>query len=327
MRTRKRVLSIAAVLAGSCIAVAGCGSRHDAGVILASGHVEATEVRISSKVSGILRAVGPREGEPIAAGALVAQIDTTDLVLARATAQAEKESAEAELRLRRAGSRADEIRESEAVVERAQAELDAAERDLGRMQALLDGGTGTEKGRDDARTRRDVARAQHAAATQQLARRRSGSRPEEIEIARARLAAGEARLAQIEQQIRDSRIVSPLTGVLTQRLVEEGELVAAGTPLAVILDLVHPWLTVYVAEPDLGRVRLGQAADVTTDAGQARTGRVRRISESAEFTPRNVQTREERVKLVYKVEIDLENADGLFKPGMPAEARLRVDGE
>jgi HlyD family secretion protein len=91
---------------------------------------------------------------------------------------------------------------------------------------------------------------------------------------------------------------------------------------AVVTDLATPWLTVYVDEPDLDRLRLGQEAEVTTDGGETRRGRISYIASAAEFTPRNVQTRDERVKLVFKVKIALPNEDGLFKPGMPAEARL-----
>jgi len=110
--------------------------------------------------------------------------------------------------------------------------------------------------------------------------------------------------------------------VLSERLAEPGELVAPGTGLAVLIELDRPWLTVYVAEPELGRIRLGQPVEVVTDGGESRQGRLSYISSKAEFTPKNVQTRDERVKLVYRVEVELDNEDGLFKPGMPAEARL-----
>jgi HlyD family secretion protein len=110
---------------------------------------------------------------------------------------------------------------------------------------------------------------------------------------------------------------------VTERLVEKGELVTRGTGLMVVTEIARPWLTIYLPEPDLGRVRLGQEAEVTTGGGEKRTGRLDFISPQAEFTPKNVQTPEERAKLVYRVKIGLENADGLFKPGMPASARLR----
>ncbi|MHB8079738.1 MAG: HlyD family secretion protein, partial [Candidatus Krumholzibacteriia bacterium] len=104
---------------------------------------------------------------------------------------------------------------------------------------------------------------------------------------------------------------------------ERGELLVPGTVLMVVTDLDHAWLTAWVAEPDLGRLRLGQEAEVFTDGGERRAGRVTFLASQAEFTPKNVQTRDERVKLVYKVKITLDNGDGLFKPGMPGEARLR----
>jgi HlyD family secretion protein len=118
-------------------------------------------------------------------------------------------------------------------------------------------------------------------------------------------------------------VKSPVDGVVTEKLAEHGELLTRGAGLVVISELARPWLTVYLPEPDLGRIRLGQDAEVVTDSGQQRTGRVTFVSPQAEFTPKNVQTPDERAKLVYKVKVGLENADGLFKPGMPAEARLR----
>jgi HlyD family secretion protein len=300
-----------------------CGRSHDPGLIRASGHIEMTEVRLSAKVGGRLVSFPLREGDRVDRGQEIALIDSTDLVLQRNVVRADLEQATAELKLRLAGSRADEIAEAEALLARSQAELDAAERDLGRMEGLLRDGSGTAKARDDARNRRDQAAANLEAVRQQLHRRRTGSRPEEIEAARARQSAAQARLAQVEQQLRDTHLLSPLPGLVTEKVAEEGELLSPGSAVCVITDLAHPWLTVYVGEPDLGRVRLGGEAEVLTDGGQKRTGRISFIAEKAEFTPKNVQTQDERVKLVYKVKIALENEDGLFKSGMPAETRIR----
>jgi HlyD family secretion protein len=113
---------------------------------------------------------------------------------------------------------------------------------------------------------------------------------------------------------------------MTEKLAEVGELLSPGAGLCVLTDIGHPWLTVYLGEADLGRIRLGQEAEVVEDGGQRRSGRITFVARDAEFTPKNVQTREERVKLVFKVKISLDNADGLFKAGMPAEARIRVAG-
>jgi len=114
--------------------------------------------------------------------------------------------------------------------------------------------------------------------------------------------------------------------VLTERIAEPGELLQVGAPVCVISRLADAWLTAYIPAPDLGRIRLGQEAEVRTDDGQTRKGRITYVSTQAEFTPKNVQTKDERVKLVYRIKIGLDNADGMFKPGMPAEARLQPAG-
>jgi membrane fusion protein YbhG len=257
-----------------------------------------------------------KRGQPLA------RVETTDASLALRQAQAVRDQADAELHLRVAGARKEEIAELEAKVEGAQADLEGARQDLDRMQTLLDRGSGTTKARDDARTRRDVAASQLAAMKEALARLKAGSRREEIDAARASLQAAEARIAQLRQQIDDAQIVSPVDGVVTEKTTEPGELLTAGTALCVVTDLKDAWLTVYVGEPDLARIRIGQPAEVRTDDGRKREGKITFIASQAEFTPKNVQTREERVKLVFRVKIGLDNRDGRFKPGMPAEARL-----
>lgn len=310
----------------AAVFAAACGNGKDPDVIAASGHVEATEVRLSSKVAGNVEAIPIQEGDRVTAGQEIARIDTTDARLALAAAVAERVQADAERRLRVAGSRREDVGEGEAQVERARADLRGAQEDLERMEKLLASGSGTDKSRDDARTRRDVAAATLEAAGERLRKLRAGSRPEEIDAAAARVAGADARIAQLQQQIADAVVKSPVDGVVTEKLVEHGELLTRGAGLVVISELARPWLTVYLPEPDLGRIRLGQDAEVATDSGEHRTGRVTFVSPQAEFTPKNVQTPDERAKLVYKVKIALENADGLFKPGMPAEARLRPAG-
>ncbi len=315
---RSLVIVLLAVLAAS-----SCRSAKDEGLIVASGHVEATEVLVSTKVAGYLEGLAVDEGSLVKAGQELARIDTTDTRLALQAARAERAQADAELRLRLNGSRVEDVREAEAQVVRAQADLDGAQKDLDRMEGLLSVGSGTSKARDDARTRRDVARAALDAARERERRLKVGSRPEEIDGARARVAAAEARIAQLEQQLADAVIASPVAGVVTEKLAEVGELAVRGTGIVVVTDLPNAWVNAYVTEPDLSRIRLGQEAQVATDDGQTRKGRLSFVASRAEFTPKNVQTRDERVKLVYRIKVTVENADGLFKPGMPATARLR----
>jgi HlyD family secretion protein len=311
---------------GIAVVTALCGPACRAKVpstsISASGHVEATDVRLSAKVPGRLASFSVQEGDAVKAGQEVARIDITDLQLALTQARAERDGSAAELRLRVAGPRHEDIAEVAAQVESLNADVAGAQQDLKRMQALLDKGSGTTKSRDDAKTRLDVLSGRLAAARQTLARLRAGSRAEEVDGARARVAGFDARIAQLDQQVKDATIVSPVNGVLTERIAEPGELLQVGSPIGVITDLSAAWLTVYVDEPDLARIRIGQAAEIVTDDGQKREGKVTFIASKAEFTPKNVQTRDERVKLVYRVKVGLDNSDGLLKPGMPAEARF-----
>jgi HlyD family secretion protein len=327
MKRSVRAVVIPGVLVVAAAVGTACRRGDDSGLIVASGHVEATEVLVSTKVAGTIESLAVDEGHTVSAGQELARIDTTDTRLALDAARAERAQAEAELRLRLAGSRVEDVREARAQLARAEADLEGAQKDLDRMQGLLAAGSGTTKARDDARTRRDVAQGSLDAARERLSRLEAGFRREEKDAARARLDAADARIAQLEQQLKDALILSPVRGVVTEKLAEKGELAARGTGIVVVTDMENAWLNAFVAEPELARLRLGQEAEVTTDDGQLRKGRVSFVASRAEFTPKNVQTRDERVKLVYRIKVALENADALFKPGMPATARLQPAAE
>ncbi|HZN53719.1 MAG TPA: HlyD family efflux transporter periplasmic adaptor subunit [Candidatus Polarisedimenticolaceae bacterium] len=318
----RRSLGLPLILVCAVFAFPACGGRRTSDRVIASGHIEATDVRIVAKVRGRLLQRPVDEGDAVTPGQTVAVLDTVDVALALREAEAQRDQADAQFRLRLAGSRPEDVAELRARAESARAELDAAEKELTRQERLVAEGVTTLQTRDDALARRDALAAALEAAGQALERAKAGNRAQEIQAAKAARDATEARIAQLRQQLADATVVSPVAGVVTQKLAEPGELLAAGAPILVVTDLSKPWLVVYVAEPDLGRIRLGSEAQVVTDAGEARTGKVIFVASQAEFTPKNVQTRDERVKLVYRVKVGLESADGLFKPGMPAEARF-----
>jgi membrane fusion protein YbhG len=314
----KRTLAVIFV----SIALSACARSGRDGRVVASGHIEANDVHVATKVRGRLLRRPVDEGDTVKVGQLLGVVDTVDAELSLREAVALRDQADADLRLRVAGSRREDIAELAARVDSVAADLGGADKELQRQEALVAEGVTTEKTRDDALARRDELRGQLESAKQALARARAGSREQEIESARATRDAMEARIAQLRQQIADATVVSPIDGLVTEKIAQPGELLAAGAPILVITDLARPWLTVYVGEPDLGKVKLGGSAEVFTDGGEKRQGKVIFIASTAEFTPKNVQTRDERVKLVYRVKIGLDNADGLFKPGMPAQARL-----
>jgi HlyD family secretion protein len=137
----------------------------------------------------------------------------------------------------------------------------------------------------------------------------------------------QAQVETLNVQLQKTHIVSPIAGVVLERNVEAGEVVYPGIVLMTIGDLQRPWVRVYIGEPDIGRVRIRQEATVVTDAYPRRDfpGTLRYIADEAEFTPKNVQTRQERVKLVYEARVYLSNKEGILKPGMPADVSLRLE--
>jgi HlyD family secretion protein len=322
-------------------ALAACGAKPPADRVRASGSVEATEVQVSSKVGGRLVELRVAEGDRVGEGQIVAQLDVTDTQLALRRAQADLDQATAQLRLLEAGARAEDIRQAEAQAKGAEADaagarddLAAAEADLARFETLLRTNSGSQKQRDDAATRRDVGRARVAAAEERgraaregLARLRNGSRPEEIAAARARVAAADAQIATLQQAVSDATVTAPLAGIVTQKLADAGEILAPRAPIVTVVDLDHAWANIYLDEPVVPRVRLGQAATLFTDAGgKGLEGKVTFISPKAEFTPRNVQTAEERSKLVYRIKVSVDNSQGVLKQGMPVEADVPLAG-
>jgi HlyD family secretion protein len=174
-----------------------------------------------------------------------------------------------------------------------------------------------------ARERVQAAQSRVDAADQVTARLRAGARADEIDAARAHVAAAAAAVATAEEALNDTTLRAPIAGVVTETLVSLGEVIAPRAPAVVLADLVNAWADVFVDEPAIPRLRLNQPAMVFTDAGGAGiSGTVTFISPKAEFTPRNVQTAEERSKLVYRVRVSVHNDEGVLKQGMPVEAVL-----
>jgi HlyD family secretion protein len=329
----------AAVAVALLLPALACSKRPPADRVRVSGYVEATEVRVSAEVGGRLLELKVAEGDRVTEGAVVARIDTADALLALKRAQADREGADAQCRLLLAGARAEDVRQAEATRAAAEADLAAAHedltataRDLKRFDALMAANSGVEKQRDDAASRREMAGTRVTAAEQRtraaaeaVNRLKAGARPEEIDAARARLASADAQIAIITKGIRDATVLAPITGLVTQKLADQGELHALRVPLLVIADLDNVWANVYLDEPLVPSVSLGQTVTLFTDAGgQGIDGKITFISSKAEFTPRNVQTAEERSKLVFRLKVSVDNRKGVLKPGMPVEAEIRL---
>jgi len=282
--------------------------------------------------------------------------------LAVAQAQYAREAqlqAQSRLDLLRAGARPELLAQMRAAVRQTQVAFDDAQRDFERTGRLAGEGAVAGRDLDVASARRDGAAAGLDAARQRLAEVEAGARPEELRGAEAALAqavalfqgaqasldlavagprretlrAAEARVeaargtvAAAEALLAQTRIVAPSDGKVTLRNAEPGEVVAPGFPIVRIADLARVRVRVYVPEPQIGRVKTGQVAAVSVDAfpGRAFPGVVTEIAEKPEYTPKNVQTREERAKLVFGVKVEVDNPGGELKPGMPADAVIQL---
>lgn len=320
---------------------AACSEEPPSDRIRVSGHVEATETRLAPEVGGRILTLTVKEGDRVEQGQTILTLDTRDTELAINRAKAERAAAEAQLRLVLAGSRNEDIRQAEAQAESlrsevaaARVELKAAEQDFERFETLLKNNSGSLKQRDDAAARRDVAADRVRAAESRVktaeetaAKLRAGARPEEIQAARARVETVTAQIAVLEKGLGDATLNSPIGGVVTEKLVELGEVIPPRAPAVVVVDLAHAWADVFVPEPTVPQIKIGQQAMVFTDAGGSGiAGTVAFISPKAEFTPRNVQTADERSKLVYRIRINVDNKDGVLKQGMPIEAEIPLQG-
>ena len=301
-------------------------SREEQGSLRLSGNIEVTDAEISFRIAGhvIERAVD--EGEEIRTGAVVARLDSLDLEHSVALQQAEVEKARAQLAELSAGYRPEEIAQAEAVLVQAQAELVRAETEWHRDRDMVAQDLISAREAETSRAAYEIAQGRTSEAREHLTMLRKGYRTEQVEQARAQLKVAEEALAQARINLGYTLLTAPMDGMVLSENVEPGEYVAAGTPVVTIGRLDPLWLRAYIAESDLGRVKLGQAARVTTDTypGREYPGTVTFIAQDAEFTPKNVQTEQERVKLVYRIKITLPNPDHELKPGMPADAVIDI---
>ena len=314
------------VIAAAAAGLAACSGNGGRGEITASGTIEAVEVNVAAKVGGQVQSRPVDEGSRVKPGDILAVVDHAALDIQLRQAEAGVDLAKAELVLLRNGARQEDIRQAEAALSQAEANLRVAADDARRMRALAASGSVTPKQRDDAEARLTVAEAQRRAADEALAKMRRLARPEEIDAAEARLAQAVAAADLLRKTIADCTVLAPSAGVVTRKAVEPGEFVSPGSTVVTVSELDSVHVMIYVTEKELGQVRLGDAAEVSIDAfpGRGFPGKVTYISPEAEFTPKNIQTKEDRVKLVFGVKVEIENKEGLLKPGLPADATIRV---
>jgi membrane fusion protein YbhG len=251
-------------------------------------------------------------------------LDDAELQSQVAQNRASLNEAVAKLEELKNGSRPQEIEQAMASVDQAEAERHKTEKDYLRAEALFKKEVVSAQYLDTAKKTYDIAVAQHKQAVEALSLVREGPRKEVIKAAGDRVLQARAALQSSLERLNDSIIYAPVAGVVLRKNVELGETVSSGLPVYTIGDLANPWIKVYVKEDRLGLIKLGQKAEITTDSypGKKYEGIVTYISSEAEFTPKNVQTQEERVKLVFGVKVSVQNLHDELKPGMPADVKI-----
>ncbi len=321
--------SIICLALGAALLGSGCeGETSDA--IRASGTVEAREADLGFQMAGRIEWIGPRDGDPVSSGEEAARLDMEELEARRRGAEAQVEASRALLAELTAGSRPQEIAQGEAALRGTEERLEDARRDLERARRLYEGGAVSREVLDKAETAAEVARSAVDQARERLLILKEGPRRERVTAQRAAVSQAEAVLAQIHASLSNAVITVPFDGVVTVKHREPGEILSPGLPVLTVMDPEDRWVRIYVREDRIGEVQLGQEARITADTYPDRSygGEVVFIANEAEFTPRNVQTTEERVKLVYAVKVRITEDPSLdLKAGTPADVVLVGSGD
>jgi HlyD family secretion protein len=316
------VLAIAVGVTAWRLTAAGEG-EHEA--LTASGTIEATDADLGFQAPGRVLEIAVREGDRVEQGQVLARLDTREVEAAVAAARAQVAAAEARLAELRRGARPQEVASAESAAGSAERRAGEAAREAERARTLHAGGAISRQALDRAETAAEVAAAGLVQAREQLGLVREGPRAESIRAQEALVAQARANVELAEATLANGTVVAPFAGVVTTRHREPGEAVSPGAPVLTLLDPDDRWVRIYVREDVVGRVQLGMTASVTSDTYPERTfdGEVVFIASEAEFTPRNVQTAEERTKLVYAVKVRItSDPDFILKPGIPADVRL-----
>lgn len=295
--------------------------------IKGSGIIEVTEVDVAFEVPGTIAERYVDEGALLDKGEPIARLDDKEYRLQVDRATAGKAAAEARYQMLLKGPRGQELDQGLAAAEAADSDFETQQREYERAKSLFDRNVVSRSEFDkvssafaDARSRRDRAHAQ-------LDMLKEGSRAEEIEEGRARLREADKSLALAELNLARCQLFAPVAGRVLSKNREAGETVPAGASIVTLGDLDRPWLNLYIGERDLGKVSLGMKAEVTVDSFPTEPfpGKITFISDKAEFTPKNIQTQDERVKLVYRIKIEVANRNQALKPGMPADGMIPLD--
>jgi len=318
--------------------LSGCQFTKKEQSLTANGTIEATEIKVVAEVGGALKKLSVKEGDRVQAGQIIGQLDETYYRILVEQAKAGVAGTQASLAEARAGAREQEIEAADREVDRltsqvasAQEQVAFQEDNLKRARELFQAGALPEQEMitqevhyNNARHQLEGAKAQLEAAKARLALLQAGSREQTIERLTAATRQNEGSLELAQLNLKKTRLVAPANGIVAGCNFEEGELIRPGAEVVTLLDYKNLWLNVYVPENKLSQVKVGRRVQIQVDTypGKTFSGQVEYISPQAEFTPRNVQTKEDRVNLVFQVKIRVIEGQEELRPGLPADVKF-----
>jgi len=301
-----------------------CSGNRNNTLIEHSGTIETTNVILSSQVAGTMKEIFLHEGSSVYKGDTIAIVDSEKYELLLKQSYANKAIAEAQLHLLQAGGRKEDKKKAGEMLKQTEANFILIKKDKDRMDKLIQSKSITQKQYDEVATKFDIAKSSYEVALQNVKKIKS-ARPEEIERAKASLLLAQAAVDLNQKIVNDCYIVSPLNGQIVNQFIEVGETASLFSSLFKITDLTVAELDIFITEKELAFVKFGQSVNVEIDSFTDKVfeGKVTFISPEAEFTPKNIQTKDERTKLVFRVRITIPNPEQILKPGMPADAVIK----
>jgi len=290
-----------------------------------SGNIECNNLIISSQSMGKVETLLFDEGDIVKIGDTLAIIEHEKLELQIVQAEATKNVILAQIKMLKIGARKEDKNLADEALKQAKANLEVARANKNRMTSLFESKSITQKQLDDANLAFDIANSMYNSAKQNVIKSKS-SRPEQIEQLNANLEQANASILLLNKSRKDCYITSNISGQIVNKFIEKGEIVTYMTSLFNIIDLTKAELTIYVPETELAFIQLGQSVNINIDAfvDKSFPGKISFISPEAEFTPKSIQTKDERTKLVFAVKIKIGNPDKILKSGMPADAVINL---
>lgn len=291
-----------------------------------SGNIEVREIDLAFKMQGRIIELNFEEGDKVKEGDVLGKIEASEIEKELELQKEVLQEAKIKLQELKKGSREQEIKEAEANLKAREAELEKATKDYQRAEFLFKNGAISQSKFEEYKKILDLANSNYERAKEILSLVKEGPRKEEILAQEKRIKQIEARIKIIEDKLKDTILYSPIEGIVLSKNAEIGEISNPSFPVYTIGEVQKPYVNVYVKEDKLGLVKIGQRAEVLTDTfpNKIYEGKITYISSKAEFTPKNIQTKEERTKLVFEVKVDVKNEGDELKPGMPVDVKILI---